>query len=81
MSLLTDALNKPGPATDDTAESAITELEEELEITGELDASSRDPTVQTLALDELMLEEFEATRRLRQSGQHDLPVQGSTRSS
>jgi Tfp pilus assembly protein PilF len=65
MSLLTDALSKPGPTPDDTAESAITQLEEELDITADLDASSRDPTVQTMALDELMLEEFEATRRKR----------------
>lgn len=69
MSLLTDALNKPDPPTDETTESAITELEEKLDISGELDESSRDPTVQTVALDELMLEEFEAARRLRETAE------------
>ena len=49
MSLLTDALTKPDPKTDETAESAITELEEELDISGELDESSRDATVQAVA--------------------------------
>ena len=82
MSLLTDALTKPDEPKDDTAESAITELEEELDISGELDESSRDPTVQTMALDELMLEEFEAARREREhedaadADDQDEPVSG-----
>lgn len=69
MSLLTDALSKPGPTPEDTAESAITELEEKLDISGELDESSRDATVQTVALDELLLEEFEAARRDREENE------------